>query len=169
MGNPLKLWQTAGDWSQTVGTPVSKKVMFADLNALKFDDGDNWTGDAATKYKNSLLAQRLALQAVKANFSDGVQLPLRQVAGGIVAFWLCMIGAVVAFVKLMAAGIAACSTVFGIPPGIVLAIKAVLIPLGLITAGILTLRGLATDAKSDLLTKLDFSSYEGGNWPKSTA
>jgi hypothetical protein len=173
LGDPLELWQTAGDWSQKVGTPVSAKVMFADVGALKFDDIDdkgkpNWTGAAAQKYKDNLLAQRNALKGIKDTFSNGVQDPLKWMAGAITAFWIAMIAAVVAFVYAMYGAFTATGTIVLIPAGIVIAIGAIGGLAAAVALAIITLRGFASDATTNLRSALDFSAYLNKKWPEAT-
>jgi hypothetical protein len=173
LGDPLELWQTAGEWSQKVGSPVSAKVMFADLGALKIDDIDatgkaNWSGAAAEKYKSNLLAQRNALKGIKDTFSNGVQDPLKWMAGAITGFWIAMIAAVVAFVYAMYGAFTATGTIVLIPAGIVIAIGAIAGLAGAVAIAIITLRGFASDAKTNLRSALDFSSYLDKKWPQAT-
>jgi len=78
MGSPSALWSAADGWSDWVGGPVSGQVQSAEAGLLDVDN--NWDGDAAEAYRQTLPLQKAALDKVRATLTEGISSALNEVA-----------------------------------------------------------------------------------------
>ena len=164
MGSPSALWDTADAWSDRVGGPVSAQVQSADAGLLAVDD--NWDGDAADAYRQTLPLQKTALDKVKATLSDGISSALSDVAKGIIVFWTGLVVALVALVGGIIGALASTATVVGLPAGPFIAAGAALAASAAMIAGAETLKSVCSAANSTLRQKLaDNSGFHQGHWP----
>jgi hypothetical protein len=164
MGDGDALTRTADAWSNDVAAPVSKEVGLADLGTLLVDD--NWQGKAAGMYKSIVALQKLALDKIKTNFTDGISLSLGTLRSAIMAFKTSIVVALAALIAGLIGAIASSATVFGLPAAPFIAGGAVLVATAAIYYGVTTLQSASALANSTLRQKLaDNSGYPGGNWP----
>lgn len=164
MGSPSALWETADAWSDRVGSPVSAEVQTADAGLLTVDD--NWDGDAADAYRQTLPLQKTALDKVKATLSDGVSAALSDVAKGIIVFWTGLAVALLTLVGGIIGALASAATIAGLPAGPFIAAGAALVASASMIAGAEVLKSVCAAANSTLRQKLaDNSGFHRGHWP----
>lgn len=164
MGSPTALWSTADAWSDWVGGPVSAQVQSADAGLLSVDD--NWDGDAADAYRQTLPLQKSALEKVKSTLTDGIATALSDVAKGILVFWTGLITALAALVIGIFGGLASSATIVGLPAGPFIAAGAGLAASAAIITGSEILKSVCSSANSTLRQKLaENSAFHEGHWP----
>jgi hypothetical protein len=164
MGSPSRLWSTADAWSDTVGAPVSAQVQSADGGLLTVDD--NWDGDAADAYRQTLPLQKTALDKVKTTLTDGISGALSDVAKGIIAFWAGLAVALAALVAGIIGALASAATVFGLPAAPFIAAGAALAADAAVIGGGMILKSVCSSASTTLRQKLDDNAgFHEGHWP----
>lgn len=164
MGSLSALWSTADAWSDRVGAPVSSQVQSAEAGLLSVDD--NWDGDAADAYRQTLPLQKAALEKVKSSLTDGIASALNDMARGILAFWGGLITALVALVGGIVGALASTATIVGLPAGPFIAGAAALVASGAMIVGAETLKAVSSSANTTLRQKLaDNSGFHNGHWP----
>ena len=164
MGSPSALWSTADAWSDWVGAPVSAQVQSADAGLLDVDD--NWDGDAADAYRQTLPLQKAALEKVKSALTDGIAAALNDVAKGVLLFWTGLVTALAALVLGIISALASSATVVGLPAGPFIAAGAGLVAAGAIITGAENLKSVGSSANTTLRQKLaDNSAFHEGHWP----
>jgi hypothetical protein len=164
MGSPSRLWSTADAWSDTVGAPVSAQVQSADAGLLTVDD--NWDGDAADAYRQTLPMQKTALDKVKTTLTDGISGALSDVAKGIIAFWAGLAVALAALVAGIIGALASAATVFGLPAAPFIAAGAALAADAAVIGGGMILKSVCSSASTTLRQKLDDNAgFHEGHWP----
>lgn len=168
LGSPDTLTQTADDWSSTVGADVSARVGLADLGNLAVDD--SWSGSAAEQYKQKMPLQKLALQNIKTQFTDGISSALKDVASAIKVFWTVLVSGLVVLIGGIIAAIASTATILGAPAGPFIAAAAVGVFAAAAWGGTEILKSQCAGANTTLTQKLaENTAYPGGAWPKATA
>lgn len=164
MGSLSALWSTADAWSDSVGGPVSSQVQSAEGGLLSVDD--NWDGDAADAYRQTLPLQKTALDKVKSSLTDGIASALNDMARGILAFWGGLITALVTLVGGIVGALASTATIVGLPAGPFIAGAAALVASGAMIIGAETLKAVSSSANTTLRQKLaDNSGFHNGHWP----
>jgi hypothetical protein len=164
MGSPSRLWATADAWSDTVGAPVSAQVQSADAGLLTVDD--NWDGDAANAYRQTLPLQKTALDKVKTTLTDGISSTLSEVAKGIIAFWASLVVALATLVAGIIGAIASAATIFGLPAAPFIAAGAALAADGAVIGGGMILKSVCSGANTTLRQRLDDNAgFHEGHWP----
>jgi hypothetical protein len=164
MGSPTALWDTADAWSDRVGSPVSGQVQSAEAGLLTVDD--NWDGDAADAYRQTLPLQKTALDKVKSTLTDGIAAALSDVAKGIIVFWWGLITALAALVGGIIGALASTATIVGLPAGPVIAAGAALAASAAMIAGAEILKSVCASANSTLRQKIaDNAGFHEGHWP----
>ncbi|GAA3344167.1 hypothetical protein GCM10020358_46310 [Amorphoplanes nipponensis] len=168
-GVPWSLWNHGTDWVKEVGGPVSDLISQATTGQTDIDE--RWQGPAATAYLGTLPDQGKALAAIVAATAD-IDDALTKVAGGIIAFWLGVLAAIVPFIIELTGWGAAASTGVGAPPAAAGAGASTLKALGIITAvvtaAITYLTAISSQYK-DLLQRVENNDgFPGGHWPRST-
>jgi hypothetical protein len=164
MGSPSALFGTADAWSDNVGGPVSAQVQSADAGLLSVDD--NWDGDAADAYRQTLPLQKAALDKVKSALTDGIAAVLSDVAKGIYVFWGLLVTALAALVVGIIGAIASSATIVGLPAGPFIAAGAGLAASVSVITGAEILKSVCAAADSTLRQKLaDNSAFHEGHWP----
>jgi hypothetical protein len=164
MGSPSALWSTADAWSDWVGSPVSGQVQSADAGLLSVDD--NWDGDAADAYRQTLPLQKSALEKVKSTLTDGIATALSDVAKGVLVFWTGLVTALAALVVGIIGALASSATIVGLPAGPFIAAGAALVAVGAIFTGGEILKSVCSSANSTLRQKLaENSGFHEGHWP----
>jgi uncharacterized protein YukE len=164
MGSPSALWSTADAWSDRVGGPVSGQVQSADAGLLSVDD--NWQGDAADAYRQTLPLQKSALEKVESTLTDGIAAALSDVAKGILVFWTGLVTALAALVVGIIGALASTATIVGLPAGPVIAAGAGLVASAAMITGAEILTSVCSSANSTLRQKLaDNSAFHEGHWP----
>jgi hypothetical protein len=164
MGAPWDLSSTANAWSDKIGSPVSAKAQVATLGELAVDD--NWEGDAAIQYRQKIPLQATALDKIRSTLSEGVNNALNVAQLGIWAFWIALVAGLLTLIGGLLGAAASSATILGLPPGVAIAIGAVLIFLGAIAGGIATLRAALANANSTLRRALsDNTGFEDTHWP----
>ncbi|MFI7540157.1 hypothetical protein [Actinoplanes sp. NPDC049599] len=168
-GVPWTLWNHGTDWVKDVGNPVSDLISQATTGQTDIDE--RWQGPAATAYLGTLPDQGKALAAIVAATAD-IDDALTKVAGGIIAFWLGVLAAIVPYIIELTGWGAAASTGVGAPPAAAGAGASTLKVLGIITAvvtaAITYLTAISSQYK-DLLQRVENNDgFPGGHWPRST-
>jgi hypothetical protein len=164
MGSPSRLWATADAWSDSVGAPVSAQVQSADAGMLTVDD--NWDGDAADAYRQTLPLQKVALEKVKTTLTDGISGALSDVAKGIIAFWASQVVALAALVGGVIGALASAATIFGLPAAPFIAAGAAVAADAAVIGGGMMLRSVCSAASTTLRQKLDDNAgFHEGHWP----
>jgi hypothetical protein len=164
MGSPSKLWATADAWSDTVGAPISAQVQSADAGLLTVDD--NWDGDAANAYRQTLPLQKTALDKVKTTLTDGISGALSDVAKGIIAFWASLAVALAALVGGIIGALGSAGTILGLPAAPFIAAGAALAAAAAVIGGGLILKSVCSAASTTLRQKLDDNAgFHDGHWP----
>jgi hypothetical protein len=168
-GVPWTLWNHGTEWVKEVGRPVSDLISQATTGQTDIDE--RWQGPAATAYLGTLPDQGKALAAIVAATAD-IDDALTKVAGGIIAFWLGVLAAIVPYIIELAGWGAAASTGVGAPPAAAGAGASTLKVLGIIaavvTAAITYLTAVSSQYK-DLLQRVENNDgFPAGHWPRST-
>ena len=168
-GVPWTLWNHGTEWVRQVGRPVSDLISQATTGQTDIDE--RWQGPAATAYLGTLPDQGKALAAIVAATAD-IDDALTKVAGGIIAFWLGVLAAIVPYIIELAGWGAAASTGVGAPPAAAGAGGSTLKVLGIITAvvtaAITYLTAISSQYK-DLLQRVENNDgFPAGRWPCST-
>jgi uncharacterized protein YukE len=164
LGSPSTLSATADAWSDSVGNPVSAQVQSADAGSLSVDD--NWDGDAADAYRQTLPQQKAALDKVKSGLTDGIASALSDVSKGIIAFWGGLITALAALVVGIIGALASAATIFGLPASPFIAGGAALVAVAAVGGGMLILKSVCSSAATAMRQKLDDNAaFHGGHWP----
>jgi hypothetical protein len=164
MGSPAKLWATADAWSDSVGAPVSAQVQSADAGLLTVDD--NWDGDAANAYRQTLPLQKTALDKVKTTLTDGISGALSDVAKGIIAFWASLAVALAALVGGVIGALGSAGTIVGLPAAPFIAAGAALAADAAVIGGGMILKSVCSAASTTLRQKLDDNAgFHEGHWP----
>jgi uncharacterized protein YukE len=168
-GVPWTLWNHGTAWTEQVGGRASELASRATSGQTDVDE--RWQGPAATAYLGTLPDQGRALAAIKAA-TDELDDALTKVAGGVIAFWLGVLAAIVPFVIELTGWGAAASTGVGAPPAAAGAgastLKVIGILAAVVTAAIAYLTAVASQYK-DLLQRVNNNDgFPGGHWPRST-
>jgi hypothetical protein len=164
MGSPSRLWATADAWSDSIGAPVSAQVQSADAGLLTVDD--NWDGDAAAAYRQTLPLQKAALEKVKTTLTDGISGALSDVAKGIIAFWASLVVALAALVGGIIGALGSAATIFGLPAAPFIAAGAAVAADAAVIGGGMVLRSVCSTASTTLRQKLDDNAgFHEGHWP----
>lgn len=169
-GSSSALTQAAQVWLRQVSTPVGDLAGKLSPNILQAED--DWTGDAANAYKNTIPAQDSALAAIQ-KIANQINTSLTNIASAIGAFWTAIYVALGLLVVGLVGAIAACCTVVGIPAGIAAAVGVVMAVAGAVTAAITAITGIVNSAKAEQVSLTqqlsDNSNFPNGQWPVSTS
>ena len=168
-GVPWTLWNHGTDWVKSVGKPVSDLISQATTGQVYVDE--RWQGPAATAYLGTLPDQAKALTQIVAATND-IDDALTKVAGGIIAFWIGVLAAIVPYAIELAGWSTAAATGVGAPPAAAGAgastLKALTIVTAVITAAIAYLTAISSQYK-DLLQRVENNDgFPSGHWPRST-
>lgn len=164
LGSPSKLSATADAWSDSVGGPVSAQVQTADAGTLLVDD--NWDGDAANAYRQTLPQQKAALEKIKNSLTDGIASALSDVSKGIIAFWVGLVSALAALVVGIIGALSSAATIFGLSASPFIAAGAALVASAAVVGGMLILKSVCTSAATSMRQKLnDNGGFRDGHWP----
>jgi hypothetical protein len=168
-GVPWTLWNHGTEWTEQVGKRAGDQQSKATSGQTGIDE--RWQGPAATAYLGTLPDQNKALSGILAAAND-LDDALTKVAGGIIAFWLGILAAIVPFIIELTGWGAAASTGVGAPPAAAGAAASTLKVLGIVaavvTAAIAYLSAISSQYK-DLLQRVNNNDgYPGGHWPRST-
>lgn len=167
IGDPGGLRAAADSWTGLVGSPVSNQVSVADAGRLSVDD--NWSGDAAEQYRQTLPLQKAAMGDIQDVFATRLSEALGTMAGALTVFYGAMVAAVVAFAGALAVGIAALVGVVTAPGAIIAVVVGVAALITGVTVGITNLRSGASSTQAAFESILgDNSAYPGGAWPQAT-
>lgn len=169
-GSATALTQAAQVWLQQVSTPAGNLAGKLSPNILQAED--DWSGDAANAYKNTIPAQDSALEAIQ-KIANQINTSLTNIASAIGSFWTAIYIALGALAVGLVGAIAACCTVVGIPAGIAAVVGVVMAVGTAITAAISAVTGIVNSAKAEqvqLTQQLsDNSNFPNGQWPVSTS
>ncbi|MEU4242397.1 hypothetical protein [Actinoplanes sp. NPDC026619] len=168
-GVPWTLWSHGTTWTEQVGKRATDLISQATTGQTEIDE--RWQGAAATAYLGTLPDQAKALAAIKAA-TDDIDDALTKVAGGIIAFWLGVLAAVVPFVVELFGWGAAASTGVGAPPAAAGAAASTVKVLGILAAVVTAATAYLTSVSSqykDLLQRVNNNDgFPRGYWPRST-
>jgi hypothetical protein len=168
-GAPLTLWNVGNDWTHHVGKPVSDLVGAATVGQTQIDE--RWQGPAATAYLGTLPDQNKALAAIKAA-TDELDDALTKIAGGIIAFWVALLAALIPFIIELAGWLTAALTGIGAPAAAagsgVSTAKVIALVTAIVGATVTYLTAITTQYK-DLQQRVDNNEpFTHGSWPRST-
>jgi hypothetical protein len=171
-GNPRTLWHTGERWVSDVGRPVSGMVGTFTTDFLHGDDA--WKGPAADAYAATLPPQKAALEQVHTATGE-LGGSLQEVAAAMVAFWVAVAAAMIAYVGEMIASCVATSTIAGAPAGVATAAAATTKFIGIFGGAVTAFAaflGSTLHAQVRLTTQLEddtpFAGPPAGHWPVST-
>lgn len=170
VGDPALLRATAEHWSAMVGGLVSRISGTVDLD----DSGINekWTGEAAIAYRETLSAQKTAIDTVTM-ISKGITDVLNDLADGISAYWTQVSAAMLGYGAVIAGAAVTAATGVGAPAGVafaLLAASSAITALGVALNGLTTVTNTAIASNSALMTRFDDGTgFRNGAWPRSTA
>jgi hypothetical protein len=169
-GVPWTLWNHGTSWTDNVGAKASHHQDLFTLNSMATDD--EWSGTAATAYKNVLPPQAKALGAIKAA-TDEVDDVLTKMAIAIGVAWLAIVSAIVSFVLELGGEATAAATGAGAPPAAAAAGVSAAKVWGLIAAALGVLEVFVSTtllpAVKDLNQRVESSDgFPGGKWPQLT-
>lgn len=169
-GVPWTLWNHGSTWTNEVGAKASSWQDVFTVGAM--DTDDNWTGAAATAYKNVLPQQQKALGMVKAA-TDEIDDVLTKMAIAIGVAWLAVVSAVVSFVIELTAEAGAAATGVGAPPAAAAAGVSAAKVWGLVSAALAVLEAFVASTLLPAIKDLNqrVQSDEGfpqGHWPQLT-
>jgi uncharacterized protein YukE len=169
-GSSSALTQAGQIWQQQVATPAGNLAGKLSPNIMQAED--DWTGDAANAYKNTIPAQDSALTAIQ-KIANQIDTSLTNIASAIGSFWTAVYAALAAFVVGLIGAVAACCTVVGIPVGIAAVCGVAGVIIAGITAAVMAITGIINSAKAEqtqLIQQLsDNSNFPSGQWPVSTS
>lgn len=164
-GDPWALSETAQQWNELVGGPVSAQVGTVDAGQLLTDD--RWSGTAADAYRQTLTPQKTAMEKVRTSFCDGVFQALDKMQTSIIIFWTAFAAGVAACIAGFVGALASTATIVGAPAGPFIAAAAVGVLLAALGGAALKLSSDVNSAKGILSGKLaDLGAYPGGRWPR---
>lgn len=168
-GWPPGLFSTGSDWTSRVGGPMSSLSTKLSPDQLRVDDF--WKGPAADAYAKILPTQQKAVEAIK-QATDVIDTNLTKAAWGIIALWLGIIAAVVAYLLELSAEAAAAGTVVGAPPATAAAGASTAKVIGMVVGLIVvfaTYVGLLVDSMTSMRQTLHANGpFPDGRWPRST-
>ncbi|OLF05802.1 hypothetical protein [Actinophytocola xanthii] len=169
-GVPWTLWSHGDSWTNDVGAKASTWQDVFTLGAMRTDD--EWTGGAATAYKNVLPQQQRALGAIKAA-CDEVDDVLTKLAVAIGVAWLAVVSAIVSFVVELTAEAGAAATGVGAPPAAAAAGVSAAKVWGIIAAALGVLEAFVASsllpATKDLNQRVHTDEgFPQGHWPQLT-
>lgn len=169
-GVPWTLWTHGDSWTNDVGAKASTWQDAFTLGAMKTDD--EWSGGAATAYKNVLPQQQRALGAIKAA-CDEVDDVLTKLAIAIGVAWLAIVSAIVSFVIELTAEAGAAATGVGAPPAAAAAGVSAAKVWGIIAAALGVLEAFVAStllpAIKDLNQRVNTNEgFPEGKWPQLT-
>lgn len=168
-GSSATLRATGQAWSAKIAGPVSALAGTVTLDHLQADD--RWSGVAADAYRNTLIPQSTALQAV-ARFANDVDTLLQDFAGSLDAFWTSLNAALAALVVALG------TEIFGamLPPVTLVAAAFFVTTIGIAVSFVksaaesLTTLGNTASSRADAVSQRldDNSFFPSGRWPAST-
>ena len=147
VGNPWLLNSAANEWRLMGGKVARINETIADLN-LSVDD--DWSGRAADQYKESIQPQRDANSSIMSDFADNIASAMSGLAGAIVAFWICVGVGLLSLIGAIIGAAVTAATVFGLPATPVLIVVGIVIFLGTVGGGLITLYIAAGNSRTDL-------------------
>ncbi len=169
-GVPWTLWNHGNSWTNDVGATASSWQDVFTAGSMEIDD--NWSGSAATAYKNLLPQQQKALSMIK-SATDEVDDVLAKMAIAIGVAWLAVVSAVVSFVIELTAEAGAAATGVGAPPAAAAAGVSAAKVWGLVSAALAILEGFVASTLLPAIKDLNqrVASNDGfpqGHWPQLT-
>jgi hypothetical protein len=169
-GVPWTLWNHGNSWTNDVGAKASNWQDVFTAGAMETDD--QWSGGAATAYKNVLPQQQKALGAIK-SATDEVDDLLTKMAVAIGVAWLAVVTAIVSFVIELTAEAGAAATGVGAPPAAAAAGVSAAKVWGLIAAALGILEAFVASsvlpAVKDLNQRVQGNDgFPQGHWPQLT-
>lgn len=169
-GVPWTLWNHGTTWTEDVGAKASNHQDVFHIGTMETDD--QWSGTAATAYKNTLPQQQKALGAIKAA-TDEVDDVLTKMAIAIGVAWLAVVSAIVSFVIELTAEAGAAATGAGAPPAAAAAGVSAAKVWGLVSAALAVLEAFVAStllpAIKDLNQRVQSNDgFPQGHWPQLT-
>jgi hypothetical protein len=146
-GIPGTLFRIGGYWEENVGVPVSSLQQAA--SAYGKDADDRWDGSAADAYKETADAQSRALATIKP-LTERIDNALRDMAWGLIAFWVAMATAMAVFAVGMAAALGLVASLVGAPAAPVDAGATASAVVGLIAAAVVAVTAFGEKVDSTL-------------------
>lgn len=112
-GDPFGLGDTGERWNTDLGLPTKALAdQIDDEHELLVDD--NWTGTAATAYKEQVPDQEDALRTL-GQFATTVNSAMSTLKAGIIVFWAAIVTALIGLGVAIVLATAAAGTVLGLP------------------------------------------------------
>ena len=169
-GVPWTLWNHGNSWTNDIGGKASNWQDVFTVGSMETDD--NWSGSAATAYKNVLPQQQKALGMIKAA-TDEVDDVLTKMSIAIGVAWLAIVSAVVSFVIELTGEAAAAATGAGAPPAAAAAGVSAAKVWGLVSASLGLLEAFVAStllpAIKDLNQRVQSNDgFPQGHWPQLT-
>jgi hypothetical protein len=124
-GDPFGLGDAGDRWNTDLGQPTKALADQIDGEHELLVD-DNWTGTAASAYKEQVPDQEAALRSVGQSFATAVDSAMGSLKTGLITFWLAIGAALVALAVAIVLATAAAGTVIGLPAAPVAVIAGVI-------------------------------------------
>ena len=156
--------RTAGEsWNEQIGRRASTQAGLLVKEQLETDN--EWTGDAADRYNEAVLAQNKALTQVK-TVTENLQTVLNEIASALKVFWVGIAIAFGSYIASMIGCIIGAATVVAAIPSLIAALGFSITFL----AAVATLSINFANALDEKKAKLDQQAtmdgqFTGGNWP----
>lgn len=167
-GWPPGLFSAGNTWTATIGGPISGLAGNLGTDQLRVDNF--WTGPAADAYAATLPAQQKAIEAIK-QATDVLDGNLKKAGWGIIALWLGIITALVAYLLELTAEAGTAATVVGAPPAAAAAAVSTAKVIGLVVGLVVvfsTYVGLLVDSMTTMRqTFYANGPFPNGQWPAS--
>jgi hypothetical protein len=167
-GVPWTLWSHANAWLDDIGGKVDRWSQEVTPDRIASDD--RWQGDAATKYMESVSAQKTALDQIKPATND-IQTALRLVAGAIVVFWGALLAFLITYIVEMVAAAGGIGSVIGALPGVLLAAASTAkfwVAFGVLVVALGAAFTAFETQLGSLKSRLDTGVFAAGHWPPAT-
>lgn len=159
-GDPFGLGEAGARWNTDLGQPAKALADQVDGEHELLVD-DNWTGTAATSYKEQIPDQEDALRTLGQSFATAVDSAMGTLKASIIGFWGGIVIALVGLGLAIVAATAAAGTVIGLPAAPVAVVAGVIAFLLAAGAGVAALY-LGTNSAADSFRN---ARQYATNWP----
>ncbi|MBF9128187.1 hypothetical protein I0C86_04145 [Plantactinospora sp. S1510] len=158
-GYPAALFRIGEYWDMKVGAPVSS--LSQKISAYGMEVDNDWSGSAASAYRDSAEAQARAIATIKP-LTEKIQNVLTDLGHGIIAFWVALVAAFISFVVGMIGAVGLLAGGVTAPGAPIDALATAGAVVGLITAAVLALREYAERIDKSMITIQQALSDNGG-------
>lgn len=159
-GDPFGLGDAGERWNTDLGlTTKALADQIDDEHELLVDD--NWTGTAASAYKEQVPEQEAALRSVGQSFATAVDSAMGSLKTGIITFWVIIAAGLIGLGVAILTATAAAGTVIGLPAAPVAVVAGVIAFLVAAGAGVTALYLGTTSAADSFRNARQYAA----DWP----